>query len=187
MVRIAKIRCGNSPECGGDSMGVIYILWLREIKRTSVPAYRLYIAGSACALFAGARVRVWPGVREGRRRKLPPIHGPGRDWNDCAIQFRLFGHRHAVRSPVRLPERNVRRAGLATTDHGGRTLGGATVAIIQGCLILIICLIAGFLPAHWIAIPVAFLFVIMIAIVFAAMGTALGSVIQDMQGFPTRH
>ena len=65
----------------------------------------------------------------------------------------------------------------------GRTLGGATVAIIQGCLILVICLIAGFRPAHWIAIPVAFLFVIMIAIVFAAMGTALGSVIQDMQGF----
>ena len=33
------------------------------------------------------------------------------------------------------------------------------------------------------AIPVAFLFVVMIAIVFAALGTALGSIIQDMQGF----
>src|ERR1700691_490291 len=65
----------------------------------------------------------------------------------------------------------------------GRTLGGATVAVIQGTLILVICLIAGFRPHTWFALPVAFLFVAMIAIVFAALGTALGSVIKDMQGF----
>ena len=65
----------------------------------------------------------------------------------------------------------------------GRTLGGATVAVIQGLLILIICLIAGFRPQHWVALPFAFLFVVAIAIVFAALGTMIGSVIQDMQGF----
>jgi ABC-2 type transport system permease protein len=65
----------------------------------------------------------------------------------------------------------------------GRTLGGATVAIIQGSLILLICLIAGFRPHSWVAIPAAFLFVIMIAVVFAALGTAIGSAIKDMQGF----
>src|ERR1700685_2182170 len=53
----------------------------------------------------------------------------------------------------------------------GRTLGGATVAIIQGSLILLICLIAGFRPHHWVAISAAFLFVVMIAVVFAALGT----------------
>ena len=31
--------------------------------------------------------------------------------------------------------------------------------------------------------PAAFLFVVLIAVVFAALGTAIGSVIQDMQGF----
>src|SRR5579864_6410482 len=31
----------------------------------------------------------------------------------------------------------------------GRTLGGATVATIQGLLILVVCLIAGFRPHHW--------------------------------------
>src|ERR1700747_2377856 len=40
----------------------------------------------------------------------------------------------------------------------GRTLGGATVAVIQGAVILIICLIAGFRPHSWFAIPAAFLF-----------------------------
>ena len=65
----------------------------------------------------------------------------------------------------------------------GRTLGGATVAIIKGTLILLVCLIAGFRPQHWLAIPAAFVFVAMIAIVFAALGTTTGSVIKDMQGF----
>jgi ABC-2 type transport system permease protein len=65
----------------------------------------------------------------------------------------------------------------------GRTLGGATVAMIQGALILIVCLIAGFRPHYWLAIPLAYVFVAMIAIVFAAFGTCIGSSIQDMQGF----
>ncbi|MGB0123533.1 MAG: ABC transporter permease, partial [Silvibacterium sp.] len=65
----------------------------------------------------------------------------------------------------------------------GRTLGGATVAIIQGTLILVICLIAGFRPHSWVAIPAAFLFVVLIAVVFAALGTGIGSILQDMQGF----
>lgn len=65
----------------------------------------------------------------------------------------------------------------------GRTLGGATVAMLQGVLILIVCLIVGFRPQHWMAVPLAFVFVAMIAMVFAALGTGIGSVIQDMQGF----
>ena len=64
----------------------------------------------------------------------------------------------------------------------GRTLGGATVAVIQGSLIMLVCLIAGFRP-HWAMLPVAFLCMMLIAIVFAALGTALGSILQDMQGF----
>lgn len=65
----------------------------------------------------------------------------------------------------------------------GRTFGGATVAVIQGLLILAVCLIAGFRPTNWALLPVAFLFMGLIAVVFAALGTAFGSVLQDMQGF----
>src|ERR1700761_5132120 len=61
----------------------------------------------------------------------------------------------------------------------GRTLGGATVAVFQGLLILVVCLIAGFRPHGWMAIPASFVFVAMIAIVFAALGASIGSVIQD--------
>src|ERR1700738_2022414 len=44
----------------------------------------------------------------------------------------------------------------------GRTLGGATVAMMQGTLMLLVCLVAGFRPQHWVAIPAAFVFVALI-------------------------
>jgi ABC-2 type transport system permease protein len=66
----------------------------------------------------------------------------------------------------------------------GRTLGSATVATFQGILVFIVCLIAGFRPHGWIALPQAFIFMALVAITFAALGTAFGSVIKDMQGFP---
>jgi ABC-2 type transport system permease protein len=65
----------------------------------------------------------------------------------------------------------------------GRTLGGATTAMVQGTLILAVCLIAGFRPSHLAALPLALLFMALIAIVFAALGTAIGSSLADMQGF----
>jgi ABC-2 type transport system permease protein len=65
----------------------------------------------------------------------------------------------------------------------GRTLGGATIAILQGTLVLVVCLIAGFRPRHLSALPIAFIFMAMIAVVFAALGTVIGSTLRDMQGF----
>jgi ABC-2 type transport system permease protein len=65
----------------------------------------------------------------------------------------------------------------------GRTLGGATVAMIQGLLVVTVCLIAGFRPVNIALAPMAIVFMLLIAIVFAALGTAIGSSLQDMQGF----
>ena len=65
----------------------------------------------------------------------------------------------------------------------GRTLGGATVAILQGTLIFVACFIAGFRPVSLAVIPLAFLFMALIAVVFAAFGTVIGSSLKDMQGF----
>jgi ABC-2 type transport system permease protein len=60
----------------------------------------------------------------------------------------------------------------------GRTVGGATVAVIQGCLILIISLIAEFRPTRLAIFPLAFVFMALVAFVFASLGTIL----RDMQG-----
>jgi ABC-2 type transport system permease protein len=66
----------------------------------------------------------------------------------------------------------------------GRTLGGATLALIQGTMVLIVCLIAGFRPASMAMLPVALLFMALICLVFAALGTVIGSALQSMQAFP---
>ena len=65
----------------------------------------------------------------------------------------------------------------------GRTAGGATVAVIQGLLIMVISMIAGFRPAHLYSLPLAFGFMVLIALLFSALGVAIGSSLQDMQGF----
>jgi len=65
----------------------------------------------------------------------------------------------------------------------GRTLGGATVAVLQGVLIFGVTLIAGFRPVSVLSVPVAFLIIILIAVVFAALATAIGSTLKEMQGF----
>jgi len=64
----------------------------------------------------------------------------------------------------------------------GRTLGGATVALLQGVIVLCISLFVGFHPV-FVSIPLAILFMFGIAIVFTALGTGIASVLEDMQGF----
>jgi ABC-2 type transport system permease protein len=65
----------------------------------------------------------------------------------------------------------------------GRTLGGATVATMQGIIVFIISMIAGFRPDNWTLIPFVFLIMLLIALLFTALGTAIASLLEDMQGF----
>lgn len=65
----------------------------------------------------------------------------------------------------------------------GRTLGGATVALIQGLIVIVICLLAGFRVTNYAAVPFAVVFMVLVAIMFTALGTAIASVLSDFQGF----
>ncbi len=65
----------------------------------------------------------------------------------------------------------------------GRTLGGATVATLQGIIVFFISLAAGFRPYHWALFAPALLIMFLIALLFTAMGTAIASNLDDMQGF----
>jgi ABC-2 type transport system permease protein len=65
----------------------------------------------------------------------------------------------------------------------GRTCGAATVALLQGLLVTIVCLIAGFRPTNLALVPAGIAFLALIALVFAGLGTMIGSTLKDMQGF----
>lgn len=64
----------------------------------------------------------------------------------------------------------------------GKTLGGATVATIQGVIVFLLSLLVGFRPDITL-LPIALLFMVLIAIFFTAVGISLASVLDDMQGF----
>ncbi len=65
----------------------------------------------------------------------------------------------------------------------GKTLGGATVASFQGLIVFVLTLIIGFRPQNLPMLPIAAVFVILIAILFTSLGIAIASSITDMQGF----
>jgi ABC-2 type transport system permease protein len=65
----------------------------------------------------------------------------------------------------------------------GRTLGGATVATIQGVIVLLISTLAGFRPVSLTLILPSILLMLLISLLFTALGTAIASNLSDMQGF----
>ena len=165
-------------------MSAIYILWLRELKRyvrsraqiiASLGQPMLYLlvlgfglgpvfqrAGNGSYLqFVG------PGVIGMTVLFSSIFSGLGLFWD------RQFGFlKETLVAPV--PRLQIMI---------GRTLGGATVAVIQGLLVTVICLIAGFRPVSMFSLPAAMGFMVAIALVFAALGVAIGSSLQDMQAF----
>jgi ABC-2 type transport system permease protein len=65
----------------------------------------------------------------------------------------------------------------------GRALGGATVAVAQGIIVFFCSLAVGFRPGSAAGLALALVFMLLIALVFAGVGTAIASVLDDMHGF----
>ncbi|MDD3711569.1 MAG: ABC transporter permease [Patescibacteria group bacterium] len=64
----------------------------------------------------------------------------------------------------------------------GRILGGATTSLLQGVIVLIITIPVGF-RFDIAMLPLALLFMFLIAIFFTTLGTTIGSMLKDMQAF----
>jgi ABC-2 type transport system permease protein len=65
----------------------------------------------------------------------------------------------------------------------GRSLGGATVAVFQGIIVLLISLIFGFTISNYSLLLLSLVFMFLIALLFTALGTAIASLLEDLQGF----
>ncbi|HVT48399.1 MAG TPA: ABC transporter permease [Vicinamibacterales bacterium] len=165
-------------------MSAIYILWLREMKRYVRSRSQILASlGQPLLYLLALGFGLGPVFQQAGRGSYLQFIAPGvismailfsSVFSGIAILWdRQFGFlKETLVAPV--PRIEI---------MAGRTLGCATVAAIQGVLVLAVCLAAGFRPQHWTSILVALAIMILIAIVFAALGTALGSLVQDMQGF----
>jgi ABC-2 type transport system permease protein len=165
-------------------MNVIYILWLREIKKyVRSPVQMIASLGSPLMYLGVLGFGLGPIFKAAGQGSYLQFVAPGvigmtilftSTFSGIALLWdRQFGFlKETLVAPV-----------PRLTIMIGRTLGGASVALLQGCLIFVICLIAGFRPTSWVALPSAFLAMVLIAMNFSALGTLLGSSISQMQGF----
>jgi ABC-2 type transport system permease protein len=65
----------------------------------------------------------------------------------------------------------------------GQTLGGATSALLQGFLILMVSLLMGVRPVGVAGVALALAYMILIGVGFTALGIAIASRLNDMHGF----
>jgi len=165
-------------------MGVIYILWLRELKRyTRSRAQMIASLGQPVLYLLALGFGMGPVYQQAGHGSYLQFLAPGvigmtvlfsSIFSGMGLLWdRQFGFlKETLVAPV--PRILI---------MAGRTLGGATVAICQGLLVTIVCVISGFRPVNLAMVPLGMLFVVLIAVVFAALGTTIGSVLKDMQGF----
>lgn len=165
-------------------MRVIYILWLREVKKYLRSRTQIIASLGSPIMYLGVLgFGLGPVFQRAGEGSYLQFMAPGvigmtvlftSMFSGIALLWdRQFGF---LKETLVAP---VPRLWIMT----GRTLGGATVAMIQGTLIFVVSLIAGFRPTSVLALPLALLVLALTAVVFAALGTAIGSSLKDMQGF----
>ena len=65
----------------------------------------------------------------------------------------------------------------------GRALGGASVATIQGIVVLLMTMIAGFRPSSFLGALLSVCVMLLVGLLFSSLGLLIGSRMRDMQGF----
>jgi ABC-2 type transport system permease protein len=165
-------------------MSVIYILWLRQLKRTSRSRARIIGSFGQPLLFLLAFGFGFGSIfqRAGQGDYIQFL-APG--VIAMTILFTsIFGGIELIwdRQFGFLKETLVAPVPRVLIMIG-RTLGGATVSLIQGVLVIGICLLTGFRIHDASRLPMAFVFMALTALMFTAVGTAVACLLTDFQGF----
>ena len=166
-------------------MTTIYILWLRQLKRYSRSKARIIGSLGQPLLFLIAM-----GFGMGRMYKLATNGGnyinfiaPG----IIAMGIIFTGTFSGIEIIWDRQFGFLKETLVAPTSRInimlGRTLGGATIAACQGFIVLGISLLVGFRPQFSALLPLALVFIFLIALFFTALGTAIASLMEDFHGF----
>jgi ABC-2 type transport system permease protein len=165
-------------------MSVIYILWLRELKKYLRSKAQIVASLGTPLMYLGVLgFGLGPVFRRAGEGSYLQFVAPGvigmtvlftAMFSGIAMLWdRQFGFlKETLVAPVPRVQIMI-----------GRTLGGASVAVLQGTIIFAVTLIAGFRPAGVLAVLLAFVIIVLIAVVFSALATAIGSTLKEMAGF----
>jgi ABC-2 type transport system permease protein len=165
-------------------MAVVYVLWLRQIKRYFRSRARIVGSlGQPLLFLVALGFGFGPIFQRAGQGSYMQFLAPGviamtvlfsGIFNGIELIWdRQFGFlKETMVAPV-----------PRVTIMIGRTLGGATTSVLQGLIVAVACLVVGFRPSGLMAIGGGLLFMTLIAVMFTALGTAVASVLSDFQGF----
>lgn len=165
-------------------MGIIYVLWLRQIKRYFRSRARIVGSlGQPLLFLVSLGFGFGPVFQRAGQGNYIQFLAPGviamtvlfsGIFNGIELIWdRQFGFlKETLVAPV-----------PRVTIMIGRTLGGATTSVMQGLIVAIACVLVGFRPSGMMAIAGGLVYMTLIAVMFTALGTAIASVLSDFQGF----
>jgi ABC-2 type transport system permease protein len=165
-------------------MDVIYILWLRQMKRYFRSRSRVVGAIGQPLLFLLALGygigSVYKKAGQGNYIEflvpgiiLQTILFSGVFWGIQILFDKRFGF---LKEMLVAP---VSRLRILL----GNALGGATISFFQGLLVFAISFLLGFRPYNWALVPVALLIMIVLSLTLTSFGAAIASSLEDFQGF----
>lgn len=165
-------------------MRVLYILWLRQIKRYFRSRSRVIGAVAQPMLFLLALGYGLGSVyKEAGQGNYLQFLVPGIMAQTVLFSAMFYGAMIIFdRQFGFLKETLVAPVSRLRIMLGG-AIGGATTSVIQGTLVLIISFALGFRPHDWALLPVAVLFMAVLAIAVTSFSSGIGSFVEDMQGF----
>ncbi len=165
-------------------MNAIYVMWLREVKRFFRSRSRMVGAlGQPLLFLIALGYGLGPVFQKAGQGNYLEFIAPG-IIGMSIIFTAIFNGMQVIwdRQFGFLKETMVAPVSRLSIMFG-RTLGGATVAALQGTLVLCIAIAAGFRPVSWPGVVPAILVMLLVALLFSAIGMVVASKLKDMQGF----
>lgn len=165
-------------------MKVLYILWLRQIKRYSRSRSRIIGAiGQPLLLLLALGYGLGSLFKEAGHGNYVFFLVPGVMAQTVLFSAVFFGINIVFDKQFGfLKETLVAPVSRLKIMLGG-ALGGATASVLQGVLVFVVSLFLGFRPYNWALLPVALLVLAMLAVALASFSSGVGAIVNDFQGF----
>lgn len=165
-------------------MDVIYILWLRQVRRYWRSGSRLLgTLGQPILLLLALGYGIGAIYRRAGEGSYLQFLVPGIItqtvllsgifWGIIILQDKRFGF---LAEMLVAP---VSRSRILL----GSALGGATISIFQGIIVFILSIAFGFRPHSWAEVTPAFLVLVFMCVALTSFGAAIASMVDDFQGF----
>jgi ABC-2 type transport system permease protein len=165
-------------------MRVMYILWLRQVKRFFRAKSRMIGAVGQPLLFLLALGYGLGSVyqRAGQGNYMEFLV-PGVMAQTVLFSAMFYGAMIMFDKQFGFLKETLVAPVSRTKIMLGGALGGATTAVIQGLLVFIISFALGFRPSHWLLVPVTVVILSLLSVAIACFSSGIGSFVEDMQGF----